>query len=563
MTTPEYDVLLIGAGFGSICTLHRLRKLGLKCKIFEKGGRSGGIWYWNCYPGARVDSDAPIYQLFDKEIWEEFSFKERYPGWQELRRYFDFLDRKLEFTKDTAFNKTVTGATFDESRDQWLVKCADGSQTYARWFIPAIGFAAKAYKPHFPGEEKFKGAMHHTAEWPQQDVELKGKRIAVIGTGASGIQTIQESAPDAKQLTVYQRTPNFCCPMNQLPLEYDANEQLKKDGKFNEAFDTCYNTFAGFNYDFQLRKTFDDTPEERRAFFHDILITQGGFRFWLNTYSDMLFDERANLEAYNFWRDYVRSRVKDPRKKELLAPTTPPHPWGTKRPSLEQYYYECFNYNHVDILSIEDDPIAEITETGIRTASGDVRDFDVIVLATGFDAVTGSLAQLDIHGTDGSTIASHWRPQLKTALGIALHNFPNMFFLYGPQAPTAFSNGPSCVQFQAQFLEKAFAAILEKGITRFEAKEELEDEWTDRTHKVWDATLFPKAKSWYQGANIPGKKVEPLNWAGGMVPYIQALDESLQNGLQGWETGARSMSEVETKVTEGAPAAGTTTAAAA
>ena len=326
--------------------------------------------------------------------------------------------------------------------------------------------------------------------------------------------------------------------MNQHPLEFDANEKLKAEGKFDEAFKETYNTFAGFHYDFQDRNTFDDSPEERKAFFHDLLITKGGFRYWLNTYADMLFDEKANREAYNFWRDFVRSRINDPRKKELLAPTEPPHPWGTKRPSLEQYYYECFNLDHVDILSIEDDPLDQITETGIRTKSGDFREFDVIILATGFDAVTGSLAQLDIRGTDGKTIKDHWADGLSTAIGIALSKFPNMFFLYGPQAPTAFSNGPSCVQFQAQFLDKALTQCLEQGITRFEAKEKTEEDWTNKVHKAWDITLFPQAKSWYQGSNIPGKRVEPLNYAGGMPAYLKAMDESLDNNMQAWNTAS-------------------------
>lgn len=326
--------------------------------------------------------------------------------------------------------------------------------------------------------------------------------------------------------------------MNQHPLEWDANEQLKREGKFDEAFNTCYNTFAGFQFDFSPKKTFDDSPEERRAFFKDLLVTKGGFRFWLNTYSDMLFDEKANREAYNFWRDYTRSRIKDPRKKELLAPTEPPHPWGTKRPSLEQYYYEVFNHDHVDIISIEEDPLDQITENGIRTKSGDFREFDVIVLATGFDAVTGSLAQLDIRGTDGKTIKEHWSNGLKTAIGIALNKFPNLFFLYGPQAPTAFSNGPSCVQFQAQFLDKALERILSQGITRFEAKESTEKDWTEKTHEAWDITLFPQAKSWYQGSNIPGKRVEPLNFAGGMPAYLRALDDSLADDMQAWNTAS-------------------------
>lgn len=264
--------------------------------------------------------------------------------------------------------------------------------------------------------------------------------------------------------------------------------------------------------DFQDRNTFDDTPEQRKAFYHDLLITQGGFRYWLNNYKDMLFDDAANYEAYKFWRDFVRSRIDDPRKKDILAPMEPPHPWGTKRPSLEQYYYECFNLPHCDLIDLDADPIEEFSENGIKTKSGDYHEFDVVALATGFDAVTGSLSQLDITANDGHTIADHWKDGLITSKGIALHGFPNMFFLYGPQAPTAFSNGPTCVQVQAKFLEDTFKVIQKEGVTRFEATAESEKDWRDKTHANWDATLFPKAKSWYQGANIPGRKVEPLNW---------------------------------------------------
>ncbi|KAI9717699.1 MAG: hypothetical protein M1828_007102 [Chrysothrix sp. TS-e1954] len=537
MADDNCDVAIVGAGFGAIATLHLLRQQGLKVKIFEKGSRSGGIWYWNCYPGARVDSDAPIYQMFDKELWEGFSFKERYPGWQELRRYFDYLDEKLQFSKSVEYDSQVTGATFDDSKRLWHIKCGNGKTATAKWFIPAIGFAAKKYVPPIQGLDKFKGPIHHTAEWPQQGVDLVGKRIAVIGTGASGVQVIQESGHEAKQLTVYQRTPNFALPMNQKPLIYDENEQLKREGKFDEAFKTCYTTFAGFSYDFNEKNTFDDSPEDREKFYRKLLIEEGGFRYWLNTYKDMLFDEKANMEAYNFWRDFVRSRVKDERHKEILAPTKPPHPWGTKRPSLEQYYYEIYNLPHVDLVDLSEDPIEEITETGIKNKSGKQTEFDVIALATGFDAVTGSLAQLDIRApASNQTIADHWKEGLKTSMGISINGFPNMFFLYGPQAPTAFSNGPSCVQIQAQWIAKTIKQLNEQGVDRLEATEAHEKEWTDKTHHAWDITLFPQAKSWYQGANIPGRKVEPLNWAGGIPAYIQALDESRDNDWQGWRT---------------------------
>lgn len=536
--SEEYDVLIVGAGFGGVATLTRLRKAGYKVKILEKGSAGAGIWYWNCYPGARVDSDAPIYQMFDKEVYEDFTFHERYPGWQELRRYFEYLDKKLDLDKDTKYNCTVTGARFDENTHKWTLKTSTGTDYVCRWFIPAIGFAAKKYTPKIPGMEKFKGVIEHTATWPQQGVDLVDKRIAVIGTGASGVQTIQECGKDAKQLTVYQRTPNYACPMNQRMMTDEEVKKMKTSGHFERSFKLCGETFAGFDYDFSTKNTFDDDAETRKAFYHDLLITQGGFKFWLATYKDMLFSEEANREAYNFWRDFTRSRIDDPKKAEILAPMEPPHPWGTKRPSLEQEYYEIYNLPHVDLVDITADPIAEIVEDGIVTTSGKKQVCDVIALATGFDSVTGSLAQLDIRGVNNQTIADHWKDGLKTSMGIAIHGFPNMFFLYGPQAPTAFSNGPSCTQIQARWVESTMKEIEKNGITRFEATQEQEDDWTRRTHEAWSASLFPRAKSWYQGSNIPGKRVEPLNWAGGIPAYIETLDTSIANNFQGWVTAS-------------------------
>jgi len=492
--------------------IFRLRQHGLNVKVFEKGASSGGIWYWNQYPGARVDSDTPIYQLFDKELWEDFTFRERYAGWQDLKRYFQHVEKKWDLLKDIEYNKNVEGATFDESRNQWLIECADGTEVYARWFIPAIGFAAKRYTPPIKGLSSFHGDVFHTAVWPQWGVNLKNKRIAVIGTGASGIQTIQELGPKAAHLTIYQRTPNYCLPMNQRLLDPKEEEEKKKRGEYEEAFKKLYTTFAGFTYDFQERNTFDDTPEQREEFFEELMIKQGGFRFWLNTYKDMLKDEKANNEAYNFWRKKVVARVPDPQKAALLAPENPPHPWGTKRPSLEQNFYEVVSLPHVDIVDLQTNPVEEVTEQGIRTKDGNLVEFDVIVLATGFDAVTGSLAQLNIRDTDGQSIKERWADGVRSSMGISISKFPNMFFIYGPQAPTAFSNGPSCVQLQANWIDKTIKGLEDKGIKRFVAKKEAEDEWIRRTREEWDATLFPRAKSWYQGSNIPGKKVEPLNW---------------------------------------------------
>ncbi|WPH04657.1 cyclohexanone monooxygenase [Acrodontium crateriforme] len=530
---PQTDCLIVGAGFGAFTILNRLRNLGYKVDIYEKGGKSGGIWYWNCYPGARVDSDTPIYQLFDKELWEDWTFKERYPGWQELRDYFIYVDKKWNVNKHISFDKHVDSAVFDEKRNQWLVECADGSKIYATWFLPCIGFASRRYSPPVPGLSNFRGDVYHTAVWPQHGVNLKGKRIAQIGCGASGIQCAQESADDAKEFTLYMRTPNFCLPMNQRKLDAKEEEEKKKNGTYEKIFNDSRKTFAGFAYDFLEKNTFDDTPEDREKLYHNLLIEKGGFCFWLNTYKDMLFDPKANQAAYDFWRNYVHTRVKNPEKQELLAPKVAPHPWGTKRPSLEQHIYETLDKDHVEIIDVNKHPILEVEANGLRTDKG-LKEVDVLILATGFDSVTGSLAQLDIRDIHGNTIADHWKDKLQTSMGIAIPGFPNMFFLYGPQAPTAFSNGPSCVQFQAEFLETFFKQIKAEGIKRVDSKKEVEDDWTKRMHEKWDASLFPQAKSWYQGSNVPGKRVEPLNWAGGMVEYVDSLHKSIENDYQGW-----------------------------
>ncbi|KAJ8058202.1 hypothetical protein OCU04_012399 [Sclerotinia nivalis] len=531
--TEEVDVLLVGAGFGSFTMLNKLRKQGLKCKIYEKGSKSGGIWYWNCYPGARVDSDSPIYQLYDKELWEDFTFTEKFPGGKEIRRYFEHVEKKWDVRKDLKFDKHVDGATFDKQRNQWLVECSDGSEIYCRWFILCIGFASRRFTPPFNGLSNYKGETYHTAVWPQHGVNLKNKRVGLVGTGATGIQVIQTIGPVVDHLTVYQRTPNYALPMNQRPLDPKEEAKKKAEGKYEIEFAKTRETFGAFPYTFQDKNTFDDTPEEREANYHNLMNEQGGFRFWLNNYKDTLFDQKANDEAYKFWRKTVCKRIPDIKKQKLLAPEIPPHPWGTKRVSLEQNIYEVFSLPHVDIIDVNESPILEVTEKGIRTKEGEV-EFDVLILATGFDSLTGSLAQLNIRGIDGNTIAQKWKDGTRTSMGIAMNNFPNMFYLYGVHAPTAFSNGPSCTQFQAEYISETLRGLTEKNKTYFEAKDEAEEDWCKRLNELWSKSLFPLAKSWYQGANIPGRKVEPLSWVGGMPEYIATLARSNENDYQSW-----------------------------
>ncbi|EIW72524.1 hypothetical protein TREMEDRAFT_26263, partial [Tremella mesenterica DSM 1558] len=518
-----------------------LRKLNLKCIILEKAPRSGGVWYWNCYPGARVDTPEPVYQIPDPELWEGFDFRERYPGRDELCRYFDHVDSKLNFSKDTWYGSKVIGAKWDNEACFWEVKYVrqdkEGGLTEGkvkgRWFIAGIGLSGEIYKPKIEGMELFKGQLVHSAEWPQTGIDLKDKSVAVIGTGASGVQIIQEIAPITSQLTVYQRTPNFCLPMVQRSLSPSENKKKKSDGTYQTAFNKTLTTFAGFPYDFLPQSLFSESFEKREELFQS-LMEEGGFGLWLNNYHDVYSDEKANEIVYEFWRDRIRKRIQDENLKEKLAPMKQPHPFGTKRPSLEINYYECFNLPHVDLIDLNENPILKITQEGIKTKD-DEKKFDLIILATGFNALTKGMENMNVKNDKDESISDHWSEGVKTTLGMMVNGFPNLFMIYGPQAPSAFGNGPISASIQGNWLGKVFEMVKEKGIVKWETKKDEEEKWTLECREVWGKSLFPNAKSWYQGSNIPGKRVEALNYIGGIPRYIKALDKSLEDGLKAWD----------------------------
>ncbi|KAF3406344.1 Baeyer-Villiger monooxygenase [Talaromyces pinophilus] len=488
----QYDALIVGAGFGGYSMLPRLRSLGLRVKLYERGSGPGGVWFWNQYPGARVDSDAPVYQLFDRELWEDFTFSERFPSWQELQRYFAHVEKKWDLRKDIEYCKNVESADWDSARCRWLITCSDGTETECKWLILSVGSSSKMYIPNIKGSSEFQGELYHTAHWPHYDVILKNKRIAVIGTGASGIQVIQEAGKHSKRLTVYQRTPNLCLPMVQRKLDPVEEQKKKETGVYAEAFKKCESTAGGVTYERTDKNTFDDTPEEREKFYQS-LVKDGGLRFWVAGYKDMMTDQKANDAAYDFWRRMVLKRINNPAKGELLAPEVPPHPYGAKRPSLEQNYFEVMDQDNVDIVDVNRFPIEEINATGLKTAAGQV-DVDIIIFATGFDALTGGLMDIQIRGTDGRTLMQHWADGVKTSIGIAVPKFPNMFYLFGPQAPSTFSNGPSCIQSQARWLAKLVEKLETDKIKSFEATEASADEWLEMVRDEWDATLFSKGK---------------------------------------------------------------------
>ncbi|KAL0061820.1 hypothetical protein AAF712_011338 [Marasmius tenuissimus] len=527
----ELDALIVGGGFGGVYMLHLLRGLGISVKVFEAGSDLGGIWHWNCYPGARVDSNVPVYELSIEELWKDWTWSERFPGFAELRQYFQHVDSKLDVKKDIRFNTRVVSAHFDATTDRWNVKAEDGTTARPRHLILCVGFAAKEYVPPFKGLETFKGIAHHTAKWPQQGVDFDGKRVAVIGTGATGVQVIQELGPIVKHLTVLQRTPNFAIPMVQTKL--DKEGQQKRKALYPTIYRRRLQTIAGYDMHPFPKNYFDVSAEERRLFFEEIW-SRGGFHYIVSNYQDALMNEEANMGVYEFWRDRVRERLNDPAAQEILAPTEPPHPFGAKRPCLEQKYYEVYNQPNVELIDLEKNPIAEITPTGILTGDGVQHEVDIIVLATGFDSVTGGITQIDIRGVDGTTIKEKWEKGVYTYCGMTTANFPNMFFLYGPHAPTAFSNGPTCIEIQGDWVTACIKHMMDKGLTRIEATREAEEGWRKMVLHNSSLGLFHKAKSWYNGSNIPGKPVEQLNFVGGIPLYDTLCRDKAEKGYEGF-----------------------------
>ncbi|MBJ7410598.1 MAG: NAD(P)/FAD-dependent oxidoreductase [Phenylobacterium sp.] len=525
-----FDILVVGAGFTGLYQLHRLRQLGFSVRLLEAGADLGGIWYWNCYPGARVDTHVPMYEFSSEDLWRDWTWTERFPAWDELRRYFRYVDQKLDLSRDIRFNTRVEAAEFNEGRQQWTVRTQDGGAVRAQFLVLCTGFAAKPYVPELKGLEQFKGAKHHTAWWPQNGLDLTAKRVGVIGTGASGVQVVQEAAAVAAELTVFQRTPILALAMQQCALDEATQVEMKRD--YPARFVRRRESFGGFDFHASGKSALEVSPEERQAIY-EASWAAGGFSFWASTFYDVMMNLEANRTAYDFWRAKVQARIRDPKLAEQLAPREPPHPFGVKRPSLEQTYYDVFNQDNVRLVNLKATPILEITPGGVRTADGEY-DLDILVLATGFDAVTGGLTQIDIRGVDGVTLKDKWAQGARTHLGMASAGFPNLLFLYGPQSPSGFCNGPTCAELQGDWVLEFLKHMRDAGVSRFEATPAAEQTWKDHVEAVGAMTLFPLADSWYMGANIPGKPRELLNYPGGVPMYLQMCQASAANGYEGF-----------------------------
>ncbi|KAJ5097695.1 hypothetical protein N7456_008416 [Penicillium angulare] len=519
----DLDAVIVGAGFSGVHILHNLRdQLNLNVKIIESGSSVGGTWHWNNYPGARVDCPIPTYGFDIEEVWKTWDWSETYPAQQELGAYFAHADRVLSISKDCIFNTEVTGASFDGER--WNLTTNTGKAIRAKYLIPAVGFAGEQYIPPWKGIDTFKGDIHHPWYWPREKVDVKGKRVAVIGTGPTGVQITQEWAKEAAETFVFQRTPNIALPMHQKKLDKKAQEELKANTPNLLAISRS--TPTGFHWEHPTKPFGKYSPEEIEEMLNG-MYDDGGFRYWSGAWTGLLVEPEGNRAAYDFWARKTRSRIQDPVKRDLLAPLEPLHPFGVKRPSLEQDYYELMDKPNVHIINTRAHPVVELTPTGIITDDNVLHEVDVIAVATGYNASTGSLARMGLKDVNGVDIGERWKDGVSTFLGMMVPGFPNMFLPYGAHAPTPFSNGPTGIKVQADFIRDLVKKTETEGRRSVDASPQAAQAWTAQVHAIANSTLVTQADSWYMGANVPGKRKEFLYFIGGLQAYRHFCKEAM------------------------------------
>ena len=527
---PEFDAVIVGAGFSGLYMLHRLRdELGLSVQAYEAGDGVGGTWYWNRYPGARCDVESMYYSYsFSPELEQEWEWSRRYPEQPEVLRYLNHVADRFSLRRSIRFGTRVTSAVFDESADRWDVRTGDGDHVTARFFVSAVGCLSTPNVPHFPGLETFTGDRYHTGRWPHEGVDFTGKRVGIIGTGSTGIQAIPVIARQARHLTVFQRTPNFTIPAGDAPLHPRDAAEIK--AHYPELRQKTRLSFAGLPFDPAEKSALEATPEEQRSAYETGWQT-GGFYFLFSSFNDLIISKEANDTAAEFIRSKIRGIVTDPDVAEKLCPRD--HPYGTKRPPIDTDYYATYNRENVTLVDVNDSPIEAITARGIRTRDAE-HEFDVIVFATGFDAMTGALSGIDVRGTNGVSLKEKWDDAPRSYLGLQVAGFPNLFTITGPCSPSVLSNMVVSIEQHVDWITDCIAHMGAQGLTRIEASAEAEDAWVDHANEVADATLYPLANSWYVGANIPGKKRIFAPYAGGVGPYREICDGVAAENYRGF-----------------------------
>ena len=527
----KFDAIVVGGGLGGLYALHRLRRLGLKAKAFEAGSGVGGTWFWNRYPGARCDVESLEYSYaFDNDLQQEWHWPERYGNQSEILQYINHVADRFDLRKDVQLNTRVTAADFDRGRNIWTVKTDKGDVVTAPFCIMATGNLSTPRVPDFKGIERFKGKWYHTGLWPHEGVDFTGLRVGAIGTGSSGVQMIPIVARQAKHLHVFQRTANFSLPARNGPmdLEIEARHKAEYTDRRAAAYDTPFG-IAGFPP--PTKSALDATPEEREAQY-EAKWAEGGSISFLYSYTDILVNKASNDTASEFVRNKIRGIVKDPVTAELLAPKD--HPIGTKRLCLDTNYYETYNRDNVTLVNARATPIEEITENGLRTADGTEYEFDAIVFATGFDAMTGALKEIDIRVGNGPALAEKWEGGPTTYLGLMVAGFPNMFTITGPGSPSVKTQMIVAIEQHMDWIADCLGTMRQRGMARIEPTPDAERDWVQHVNDVADSTLYPLANSWYVGANIPGKPRVFMPYVGGFAGYKKKCDAVAANGYEGF-----------------------------
>jgi len=515
----DYDAVVIGAGFAGMYMLHQLRRHGFTAHGFETGTDVGGTWYWNRYPGARCDVESLAYSYsFDEDLMQEWDWTERYATQPEILRYAEHVADRFDLRRDITFGTRVASAVFDEANGSWLITCDGGEQFRSRYCITAVGCLSAGRVPQWPGLERFRGQRLHTGAWPHEPVDFSGKRVAVIGTGSSGIQVIPRIAAQAAALTVFQRTANYSLPARNRPL----GEQEQKDVKahYPEIRRRAALSAAGVDIPYGRYATTEVSPEQIQQELE--LRWQQGGNLFLTTFTDLLRDLDANAHAAEFVRTKIAQTVKDPAVAELLSPRD--HPIGSKRICVDTDYFETFNQDHVTLVDARAHPIVEITETSIRTDAGEY-EVDALVFATGYDAMTGPLTRIDLRGRGGQTITEKWHAGPLTYLGLATSGFPNLFIITGPGSPSVLANVIASIEQHVDWITDLLEFMRAGDLHTAEAETDAENRWVQHVNEVSTYTLYPHANSWYLGANIPGKPRVFMPYAGGLGAYRAKCDE--------------------------------------
>lgn len=526
MTTTHHDAIVIGAGFGGLYALKKLRDgMGLDVRLFDKADGVGGTWHWNRYPGALSDTETFTYcYSCDPELLQEWDLETRYVNQPQILRYLEHVTDRWKLRDDIQLNTGITAAHFDEDDGLWHVETDTGEQQSAKYLITALGLLSATNLPEIEGIDGFQGQLVHTGAWPA-DLNLRGKRVGVIGTGSTGVQLITAIAPDVDHLSVFQRSAQYSVPAGNRPMDPEEAAEIRQN--YDAIWEQVRSSVVAFGFQESGLSYHDVTPEERRAIFQRAWDKGGGFRFMFETFADIATDEEANKGAQDFIKSKIAEIVKDPETARKLMPED----LYAKRPLCDSGYYETYNRDNVTLVDIKANPIRAITPEGICTSDGRLHELDVIVFATGFDAVDGNYKRFDLRGRQGISMKEHWQQGPTSFLGVATANFPNLFMVLGPNGP--FTNLPPSIETQVDWVADLIAQVEETGSTTVEVTQDAEDSWTATCQEVAGMTLFPKAESWIFGANIPGKENTVYFYLGGLANYRQLLADCQDSGYSG------------------------------